>query len=191
MGPTPKVIEAVNGVTFLISGRPRPGLGLPPKNLIALASWKPYPLPAAAVIPVGMRCERLWLLLQSYVHPMKNYLPNGEVILHYQDGSTDLTQLIPPFNLDCYCQHFSGKGVPVPLGAVRRTQPFLGPVYAHADALEIGCDPGKVLVRVELRATCSEAVIGLAGMTALRAAETPQAVSALHPQGRTQSVPRR
>ena len=33
--------------------------------------------------------------------------------------------------------------------------------------LAIDCDPSRVLESVELRATCSEAVIGLAGMTAL------------------------
>ena len=26
--------------------------------------------------------------------------------------------LVPPFNLDCYFQHFSRKGVPVPLGVL-------------------------------------------------------------------------
>ena len=79
--PTPNVIEASNGVKFLISGRPRMTGGKAHNNLVALASWQPYPVPAGVVIPVGVKCERLWLLLQSYVHPMKNYLPNGEVIL--------------------------------------------------------------------------------------------------------------
>jgi hypothetical protein len=37
----------------------------------------------------------------------------------------------------------------------------------NANALAIDCDPSRVLESVELRATCSEAVIGLAGMTAL------------------------
>jgi hypothetical protein len=41
---------------------------------------------------------------------------------------------------------------------------------AHADALEIPCDPTRVLESVELRAACSEAVISLAGMTMLEAA---------------------
>ena len=45
------------------------GLGADPKNLLALASWRLYPFLGGAVIPVGLRCERLWLLLQSYVHP--------------------------------------------------------------------------------------------------------------------------
>ena len=65
-----------------------------------------------------MRCERVWLLLQSYVHPMKNYIPNGEVVLHYADGRQTIESLVPPFNLDCYFQHFSRKGTPVPLGVL-------------------------------------------------------------------------
>ena len=145
-----------------------------PKNLLALASWRPYPLPGGATIPVGLRCERLWLLLQCYVHPMKNYIPNGEVVLHYAGGRQAVESLIPPFNLDCYFQHFSREGVPVPMGQVG---PFSTPfsfvpaswAFAHADALEIACDPSRVLISVELRATCSEAVIGLAGMTGLAA----------------------
>ena len=81
---------------------------------------------------------------------------------------------MPPFNLDCYFQHFSRAGVPVALGQVG---PFSKPfsfvpeklAFSHADALEIDCDPARMLDSVELRATCSEAVIGLAGMTALAA----------------------
>jgi hypothetical protein len=104
------------------------------------------------------------------VHPMRNYVPNGEVVLHYAGGGSAVVSLIPPFNLDCYFQHFSRQGVPVALGT-------LGPggfvdasrSFAHADALQVACDPRRTLESVELRATCSEAVIGLAGMTALAA----------------------
>jgi hypothetical protein len=171
MPPSPRVLTAPHGVVFLTSGRPQAGLSEPPKNLLALASWQPYPLPGGATIAVGQKCERLWLLLQNYVHPMKNYLPNGEVVLRYADGGHAVTSLIPPFNLDCYFQHFSREGVPVPFG---RLVPPTGwsPIHQglgspSANALAIDCDPSRVLVSVELRATCSEAVIGLAGMTAL------------------------
>ena len=172
--PSPRVLAATNGVLFLTAGRPRPGLGAAPKNLLALASWRPYPLPGGAAIPVGQRCERLWLLLQSYVHPMKNYLPNGEVVLRYADGGRAVTPLIPPFNLDCYFQHFSREGVAVPMGQLGPWPTGWTPIHrglsgAHADALEVACDAARVLESVELRATCSEGALGLAGMTALAA----------------------
>ena len=171
---SPRVLTATNGVIFLTAGRPLAGSGSAPKNLLALASWQPYPLPGGAVVPVGARCERVWLLLQSYVHPMKNYLPNGEVVLRYADGQSALTSLIPPFNLDCYFQHFSLAGVPVPFGQLAAFPAGWTPIHtgmakAHADALAIECDPTRVLASVELRATCSEAVVGLAGLTALEA----------------------
>jgi len=37
----------------------------------------------------------------------------------------------------------------------------------HADALEIPCDPSTPLESIEMRATCSEGVLGLVGLTAL------------------------
>ena len=110
------------------------------------------------------------MLLQSYVHPMKNYGVNGEVVLRYEGGRREVVSLIPPFNLDCYFQHFSRQGVPVPYGLLG-TAGFIHPgmLSPHADSLQITCDPRRELQSVELRATCSEGVLGLAGLTVLRA----------------------
>ncbi len=168
MKPSPRVVQAPHGVVFLTGGRPRPGLGPISKDRLALSSWPPHPFPGGASIPVGMRCQRVWLLLQSYVHPMKNYIPNGEVVLHYAGGRRTIESLVPPFNLDCYFQHFSRQGTPVPLGALGPAG-FVHPgmMSPHADALEIACDASTPLEAIELRATCSEGVIGLVGLTAL------------------------
>jgi len=170
MPPSPRVLKAPTGVVFLTAGRPEPGAGTVPKNLLALSSWPPYPLPAGATVEVGLRCERLWLLLQSYVHPMKNYIPNGEVVLHYAGGKRTIESLVPPFNLDCYFQHFARRGTVVPYGQVGVPGPSspLDQGKPHADALEIACDPAQTLERVEIRATCSEGAIGVVGMTAVQ-----------------------
>lgn len=172
MGPQTRALRTPGGVVFLTAGRPRPGLGDSRPSLLALSSWAPYPLPATAEIPVGLRCETLWLLLCSYVHPMRNYVVNGEVVLHYDDGTEAITPLVPPFNLDCFFQHFSLEGLPVRYGRLDwqgGTFVHQGLSQAHADALGIACDPTRVLERVELRATCGEAVLGIAGMTAIEA----------------------
>lgn len=168
MPPSPRVVEAGTGVVFLTVGRPRSGPGPAPKNMLVLTSWPPHSLPGGVSIPVGMECKRLWLLMQNYVHPMKNYIPNGEIVLKYADGTEVIESLVPPFNLDCYFQHFSRKGTPVPMGRLGPAG-FIhsGMLFAHADALEIACEPGKVLQTLELRATCSEGVLGLVGMTAV------------------------
>jgi hypothetical protein len=171
--PMPRVVEETKGgLRFLTAGRPLSGAGAPPKSLLALSSWPPYPLPAAAMIPVGRRCEKVCLLLQSYVHSLKNYIPNGEVVLHYAGGERKIEALIPPYNLDCYYQHFSLQGRRLPLGKLGRppspwSQSPPGLEGAHADVLEIICDPGRTLEAVELRATCSEGIIGLAGLTVI------------------------
>jgi len=166
--PMPRVVESPNGVIFLTAGRPRPGLGPVPKDRLALSSWPPYPLPAGVRIPVGRCCERVWILLQSYVHPMKNYIPNGEVVFRYADGRQEIESLVPPFNLDCYFQHFSRQGTPVPLGVLGPASfVHAGMMFAHADVLEIPCDSAVELESIELRATCSEGVLGLVGLTVL------------------------
>ena len=171
MPASPRLLESGNGWKFLTSGRIANVENPLPKNLLALSSWKPYPLPAAVTIPVGLACESLCLLLLNYVHPTKNYIPNGEVVLKYSDGETAIESLIPPFNLDVYYQHFSRLGVPVPFGQTTTTPPSYampeGFLTSHADALQIPCNPAKLLESIELRATCSEGIIGLAGMTAV------------------------
>ena len=177
---SPRMVEAATGVSFLTAGRGEEGPDHARKNLVALSSWRPYPLPAAAVIPVGLRCDQVWLLLQGYVHPWKNYIPNGEIVLQYKTGQRTIVQLIPPFNLDSYDQHFSLQGVPVAYGRLLNISPRADgregwtPVpwdlsVAHADALAMECDPRRELEAVELRAVCSEGLIGLAGMTAIGA----------------------
>jgi hypothetical protein len=126
-----------------------------------------YPWPAGVTIPIGRRCRRLWLLSQNYVHPSKCYVPNGEVVLHYAEGKPATTLLIPPYNLDCFYQHFSRQGVAVPLGKFDMEKVPNTATLCHADALEIAADPVRMLKAIELRATCSEGILGLAGLTIL------------------------
>jgi len=164
---TPRVIDAPNGVRFLTVGRPRSTDAEPPRNVLALSSWPPQPFPASAQINVGMRLERLWLLLQSYVHPMKNYIVNGEIVLRYEGGRTTTVPLIPPYNLDAYFQHFSRAGVPISMGRLGPSGFIASPLQPHADALHIACDPKRTLRSIEIRATCSEGAIGLLAMTGL------------------------
>lgn len=172
MPPSPRVIDLPTGVRFLTAGRPEKSGAPVPKNMLGVASWKPYPWPGGAVISVGMRCKSLQLLLQSYIHPHKHYMPNGEVVLNYADGTRHIESLVAPYNLDCYFQHYSRQGVAVPFGEL------LGEAHRHAftpemhaDALEIICDPSRVLESVELRAITSETFIALAALTALPAEE--------------------
>jgi|GEM_PF-1580432 len=170
MPPAGRLVETAQGVRFMTAGQPLFPADRERKALLSLSSWRPGLAPAGARLPIGFQCRRLWLLLACYVHPMKCYLPNGEVVLTYADGKVDTVSLVPPYNLDTWFQHFSREGVAVPFGAVAPTGggwSFVpgGLCGAHADALEVPCRADATLAAVEIRATCSEGVLGLAGLT--------------------------
>ncbi len=171
MNRGPEQIETPAGVAFLLKGRNESVEGKA-KNLLALSSWgKPYPLPAVARIPLGKKVERMWLLMQNYVSPIKNYIPNGEIVLHYASGQPDIVSLVPPYNLDCYFQAFSRDGVSVELGELVWAKGW-SPCHrsqckAQANALKVACDPSRVLKTVEIRATVSEGVLGINAITLL------------------------
>ena len=171
MSPSPAKVSTDLGVEFLTQGLAE-GQDEKP-GILALSSWPPYPLPAGATIPVGMHCERAWLLMQNYVHPMRCYVPNGEIVLDYADGTRTIISLVPPYNLDCYFQQFALEGMDVPLGTI--TKPISGFLMtvgnrtrARAQLLQVPCNPAKALKTIKIRATCSEGVIGVTGLTLLR-----------------------
>jgi hypothetical protein len=171
MNDGPETITAGNGVQFLLKGRSEAVAGKA-NNLLALSSWgKPYPYPAATQIPVGQKLERFWLLTQNYVSPIKNYIPNGEVVLHYSEGEPEVVSLVPPYNMDCYFQHFSRKGTSVPLGMLVWPGGWMpcqkDQCEAQANALAVECDPLRTLEEIEIRATVSEGVLGIAALTLL------------------------
>lgn len=169
--PMPRVVEETSGgVRFLTAGRPHTGSGTVPNSILALSSWPPYPLPAGITIPVGRHVEKFCFLLQCYVRSTKNYITNGEIVVHYAGGERFVESLVPPYNLDCYYQHFSLRGRPVLFGTLSRQPKLGGPEgteMGHADVLEVVCDPMRVVESIEIRATCSEGIIGLLGMTAI------------------------
>ena len=171
MTPGSRNLESENGMSFLIGPRDSQK-----NHILALASWgKNGPLPSIAKIPINKKLDKLWLLMQNYVSPIKNYIPNGEVILHYLEGAPETTSLIPPYNIDCYFQEFSREGSSIDLGElIWHSKHGHSPVKretakAHASTLSISCDPTRTLKTIEIRATVSEGVIGLNAITLLPA----------------------
>jgi Domain of unknown function (DUF4450) len=77
-----------NGVPLATPGAPQA------KNILFTSRWRNYP--AAAVVPLGGRARELYLLMAGSTGPMQSRLDNGEVIVTYQDGSTDRLALENP-----------------------------------------------------------------------------------------------
>jgi hypothetical protein len=176
-GAGDEVVVGADGVKFLVKGRNDAAEGKG-GNIIAVSSWGRcdggYSLPGAVTIPINRKIRKSWLLLQSYVSPLKNYIPNGEVVLNYSDKTKQIIQLIPPYNLDIYYQPFARDGAAVELGKAQVKSAGWDPCYTElnrANALElpIECDGTKVLNSIEIRGTCSEGVIGIAAVTLLPA----------------------
>jgi len=170
----PHTKDVSTGVRFLIADM-QPTYYPEIKRLLAVSSTEPYPLPCAATIEIGMKCDAVWPLLQCYAHAMKNYIPNGEIWLHYETGDPTIEQLIPPYNMDTYFQHYSLKGVPVMLGHQRDADPWgygfdnRDLFFMHADAIKIDADPQRALKSVEIKAVCTESIIAIAGLTVIEA----------------------
>ena len=172
-GDGPEIIDAPDGARFLIKGRSAAAKGKA-NNLIALSSWTKNgeaPLPAVARIQIGRKLEGMRLLMQNYVSPIKNYVPNGEIVLHYETGAPETIALVPPYNLDCYFQAFARKGASLPLGRLEWGTGWstCTKEFCKAQALELplDCDPNRTLDHLEIRATVSEGVLGLTALTLL------------------------
>lgn len=77
-----------NGVPFATPGDRES------RNVIFTSEWKNYP--AEAVVPLAGRARELYLLMAGSTNPMQSRLDNGEVIVTYQDGTTDRLALENP-----------------------------------------------------------------------------------------------
>jgi len=173
-GKGDEVVTGQDGVKFLIKGRNKAAEGKA-YNLIALSSWRDsggkYPLSGSVTIPINKKLKKFWILMQNYVSPIKNYIPNGEITLHYTDNTTKVIQLIPPFNLDTYYQSFARSGASLKLGELilpkgwtPSTSEFTAP---NALELPIECDSLKELKSIDVSGTVSEGVIGITAITLL------------------------
>jgi hypothetical protein len=77
-----------NGVPLATPGAPLA------KNILFTSQWQNYP--AAAVVPLSGRAREIYLLMAGSTGPMQSRLDNGEVVVTYQDGSTDRLALENP-----------------------------------------------------------------------------------------------
>jgi hypothetical protein len=113
--------------------------------------------------------------MQNHVSPIKNYIPNGEIILKYEDKTQEVTSLIPPYNLDCYFQAFSQEGTSIEFGELEWGKEWTPctPGYSQCQAhiLKVKSNPDKVLKSIEIRATVTEGVLGINAITMLPATQ--------------------
>ena len=80
---------------FLMAGVPfrTPARG---RNIVYTSLWDNYP--DAVTIPLKGRASRAYLLMAGSTNHMQSRIANGELVVRYQDGTTDTLQLVNPDN---------------------------------------------------------------------------------------------
>jgi hypothetical protein len=168
-----EIIKLDNGLPFMMKNRNK-SIDGDAESLLALSSWgEPFPFPGAAELHINKPLKAFWIMMQNYVSPIKNYIPNGEIILSYDDNSSETIQLIPPYNMDCYFQDFSQEGISVEIGELTWDKGWTpcpqDYCKCQANVLKIACNPNKTLNSITVKATVTEGVIGINAITLLKA----------------------
>jgi len=163
--PLPRRIE-VGGIPFLL-GPMGPGEDLERHNdLLMLANTPPRELPTTARFEVNRRLASVYLLSLNMTVSMKSYVPAVDILVEYEDGERELTQLIAPLNFDTYGQNFGINTVAYPLDDIELHFPRRHAGWTHQFTMtNIICDPDKVAKSIEIRSIATETFFGLAGMT--------------------------
>ncbi|NOY82205.1 MAG: hypothetical protein GXP31_14500 [Kiritimatiellaeota bacterium] len=168
--PIPRRVR-VGPVPFLL-GPMGPGPAEKTNDLVMLANTPPRELPSGVRLRIGRRCRRIYLLSLNMILPQKCYVPAAEVRVRYTDGSTVVTQLIPPLNFDAFFQDFGIDTAALPLPVepaygMDRWVTYGGVDLAqhHLTMTDVACDPTRTVETLEVRSIATETFIGLAGVT--------------------------
>ena len=131
-----------------------------PKNTVLLGRWDE--LPDTVRFPIETpRVRAVYLLVAGTTFPMQSHIANARVVLHYDDASSEPTDLINPYNYDdgigSFGDYHYSENEMVELG--KKT---------HADVIALRTDPRKQLTAVEVCCLSNQILFGVLGLTLLR-----------------------
>ncbi|MBO9203778.1 MULTISPECIES: DUF4450 domain-containing protein [Niastella] len=157
------------------------------KNIVFTSKWDNYP--DSIVVPLSGSASHAYYLLAGSTNPMQTRLVNGELRIHYKDGTTDTLALVNPQNWWPIEQDYYIDGVGFTTDAPRplRIQLKTGKLYTTAQEyttlkgfsnmaidggaatiLDMPLDPNKELQSVSLHTCANDVVIGLMSVTLTR-----------------------
>lgn len=164
-----------NGVALATPGTPAAN------NIVFTSQWNNYP--DQVTIPLGGRARHAYFLMAGSTNFMQTRMDNGEVVIHYADGSSARLALRNPqswwpieqdYFIDDYQFPLSGPLPPridLQTGKVRilDAATFKGKGRevpgGAATVLDLPLDPCKELRSVTVRTLANDVVIGLMSMT--------------------------
>lgn len=157
------------------------------RNIIFTSKWDNYP--DSAVIPLTGSAKHAYYLLAGSTNTMQTRLINGELHVHYKDGTIDTLALVNPQNWWPIEQDYFIDGLAFTTDAPRplRIQLRTGKAYTTpreyttlkgysnkaieggaATVLDMPLNPGKELESIRLYTFANDVVIGLMGITLTR-----------------------
>ncbi|OQP53352.1 glycogen debranching protein [Niastella yeongjuensis] len=157
------------------------------KNIAFTSKWDNYP--DSVVVPLAGNASHAYYLMAGSTNPMQTRLVNGELRVHYKDGTTDTLALVNPQNWWPIEQDYFIDGVGFTTSAARplRLQLKTGKLYTTAQEytslkgfsnmaidggaatiLDMRLDPNKELQSVSLHTIANDVVIGLMSVTLTR-----------------------
>jgi hypothetical protein len=157
------------------------------KNIAFTSKWDNYP--DSVVVPLSGYASHAYYLLAGSTNPMQTRLVNGELRIHYKDGTSDTLALVNPQNWWPIEQDYFIDGVGFTTDAPRplRLQLKTGKLYTTtqeyttikgfsnmaidggaATILDMPLDHNKELQSVSLHALANDVVIGLMSVTLTR-----------------------
>ena len=156
-------------------------------NILFTSMWDNYP--DSATIPLSGKSSHAYFLLAGSTDPMQSRVINGEIVIHYKDGSSDKLELKNPVNWwpieqDYYADGFAfttGEEKPLRLylksGIDTRDFKDFVPIRGFsnfgidggaATFLDLPLDKKKELKSLVIRSIANDVVIGLMALTLVR-----------------------
>ena len=157
------------------------------QNIAFTSKWDNYP--DSVVVPLSGNASHAYYLMAGSTNPMQTRLVNGELRVHYKDGTTDTLALVNPQNWWPIEQDYFIDGVGFTTDAPRplRLQLKTGKLYTTAQQyisikgfsnmaidggaatiLDMPLDPNRELQSVSLHTLANDVVIGLMSVTLTR-----------------------
>ncbi len=157
------------------------------KNILFTSQWDNYP--KQAEVPLTGRSSHAYLLMAGSTNPMQSRLTNGQVIVQYQDNTTEILDLKNPQTWWPIEQDYEDDGYAFQLNAARPVRVYLKSGIAAtefknfislkgftnraidggaATVLDLPLNPAKELKSLQLKTLANDVVIGLMSITLIR-----------------------
>ncbi|MBW4889548.1 DUF4450 domain-containing protein [Mucilaginibacter sp. HMF5004] len=157
------------------------------KNILFTSNWDNYP--KQVEVPLSGKASHAYFMMAGSTNPMQSRITNGEVVVNYTDGTSDVLELKNPQTWWPIEQDYEEDGYAFQLNAARPIRVYLKSGIAALEwnnfkgikgfatrgidggagtILDLPLNPAKELKNLQVKAVANDVVIGLMGVTLVR-----------------------